>query len=254
MIARKIVFLIIVFIVVSLNYFGRSMIYFYFMDLHEKTGDYLFIYLLPIVTIMISIIVFIILFDTYYVLFKTHLLKPLKKWITSLVSNYLFLALVFLLVIYSYILLLEHLYILPGSLETKINSVNLIYTALIFFIGLIYIGLASIRYIIAYAERRSFLKTIFDINRLINILWSNKGSFILWIFMGYTIMGAIGMTGEFISFILSQIPGLTSSLLIPLIISINTVALFIFYRFFVENYLLEILFYVRSREYYVSSR
>lgn len=250
---RSIVFLFILIIAVYLLYTGRGFIYMYFDYLHTVSGEYYFIYFPQIVSWIFNVFVFIVLFDIYYVLFKSNLISSLKKWIIGLITNYLLLIIVFLVIIYSYYLILVN-YVMKSiyGFETKLNSLNLIYMLIVFFTGLIHICLSSIRYLVIFIEKTCYKKAIFSLNKLINILWENKGSFILWIFMGYFIVGAVGMTGELIGIMLSQIGSLASTVSFPLMISINTAVMYIFYRYFIENYILDILLFIRSRHYFSS--
>lgn len=224
--------------------------YTYFAFLQKTSGIYHYIYLSQILSWIFNILVFILLFDIYYVLFKSKLVSSKKKWIVCLLTNYLILAIVFLTIVLSYVFILEN-YVMKSTngFEAKLNGLNLIYMLIVFFTGLIHISLASIRYLIIYTEETRCWRSVFNIGELINILWENKGSFILWIFMGYFITGAVGVTSELIGSMLRQLSSLSEAVSFPLIIAVNTVLMYIFYRYFVENYVLDILLFIKSKQY-----
>lgn len=246
MVVKTIVFIIAIIGLLVLNSYSRGFTYGYLQYLYSTTKNYEYLYLPQIVAGIINVAVFIILFDIYYGLFKTNLISSHKKWAFYIFINYGFLLLFILLIIFSYrYFLVKHVLVSTSSPETRLNSLNVIYSLIIFFSGLVYIAVASTEYLLLNLEKR----LVIGFNKLINILWANKGSFILWIFMGYFIAGAIGFTGEAISSLLMLTRGFSIFASQSLVIAINAAVIFIFYKYFVENYIMDILFFIKCKQY-----
>lgn len=243
---RSIAFLLTIFALIFALLVARNYISAHYSYLFLSTSDYQYYYLVQVAAWIATNSVFVVLLDVYFALFRSKLIAPAKKWAIGLLLNYSMLIAAILFIYYSYRhLLVSYLFKLAGSFEAAISATNVAYAVLIVTVTLLYIALAPIKYLLIYVEGGS-LSAALALARPIKVLWRNKGAFVVWIFMGYFIAGGVGYIGEMMGSIMAMISEDLAGLALLLTIALNTAAIYAYYRYFVDNYVLDILVDLRG--------
>ena len=243
---RYTLFIVIIAVTLLLSYIIRGFIEAYYTYLYTKTMWPLYRYLIPVVTALVIGLFIDILFDIYMVLFNRRLLGDLKAWLKSLIPNYALLLSTYYGVYTAYYLLVDNL--LRNYRVATISGFQFpsLFATIVLLVSLTYIGTASIKYLMLRRQEYRRLNILKKFYKTMELFWSNKGTFIIWVFIGFLVTGLIGVVSETLLCSVSMGHSGLFQIVIVISIVINTVVLYPYYTYFINNYIIDLIISLRK--------
>ena len=239
------IFIAILAITIFVSYVIRDYITLYYTRLFMETRWPLYRYLIPVVTALIIGFLIDIVFDIYMVLINKRILGNIVRWARSLIPNYLLLVSAYYLVYITYYNVVDTLLREYKTMYISSFRFPTLFATLALFISLTYIGVASIKYLMMNRSEYERLNILMKFLKTMKLFWDNKGTFIIWIFIGFIITGLIGIVSETLLTSLAFIQRSWVQIAFIIGVVINTAVLYPYYTYFVKNYILDLIMSIR---------
>lgn len=232
---------ILIFIFVVLDYIMSYI--FYYLSVYFHTTYYEF--LSGFVSIIIFAFFLSLMINIYLLYYHRRFLSGSWTKFTVITMFFPTTCLILVLIWYHYILVEVLTYYKP---YTIVRNASMYLGLLSLFIALIYHAALPISLVLW--ERKSFqLRSVFGkILLVLKFTWAVKGGFLIYVFFGFLVINLIG-------FLIDVLIGISSIFLpihIILIFIIKpftyTLTFNIYFKYFIEKYMLDIIMYIRSHE------
>ena len=239
---KKWIFIVMIFIAVFMVYMLRGIISRVMYSEYLYSRDLTLIYLPPVVSAIFIAFALCILFDLYFLLFTKRLIKHFTVWVKNVILNYAVLIALYTGILVSYFYVVYTIIKYYKHIMVSPTRFPMFFSSLIILLALVYIGVASIKYILMYRSELSNYSVWRRFVKILGIFWSNKGTFFVWLLIGFLIVGLIGFIADTLTTALPAILFSLRGLAVLLATSfIDSIILYFYYTYFVKNYIQDII-------------
>jgi len=210
------------------------------MALYTATDDPYYEYLPSLIQYLLLSYVLSIMIHLYLPLFYGRFIVKKSLWIASNAISLVLITLVMYGIFYYYSSLVKNVILSKGRLEV-IDRVRSYLSLAVIFIALIYHSLYSVLHVLNgrqyFIERRLFgkLKILFE------TILSVKGSIVIYVFMGFLLIGLIGLLTTLLAGAFCSMTGGCGYYSIIAEGVVNTILFYTYFQVFINNYVLDII-------------